>query len=250
MTRHLLVLFMLLASASVLSAQETLTERSQRARSLFESGDTQAAIDIYEAMLADHVHEAAIYMNLGDLYATLQNEGKALLNYRRAQHINPRIGEVNTQLSRIRSLRIDIQGDDTALIDSLAVLTSNFLTLTELAWIAVLLWIGFFITLSLLIVKQGWRAYGRVPLLVLMILTVSMLILWASRAYGERFRPAAIVTSTRVTVRSGPSIDYLEIYDIHEAAELHLLEKRGEWVRFALPDGRQGWIVETDIEAV
>lgn len=231
-------------------AQDTAADRARQARILFESGDPQAAIEIYESLIAEQIADPAIYINLGHAYSLTQDAGKALLSYRRAQRMNPRDPELSTYLARLRTLRVDIQGDDVTLIDSLTTLTSSMLTVDELGWLALGLWMGFFSGLTILIVKARWRNNMRSALLVGLVVTISVLILWASRAYTERFRPAAIVLPPAVIVWSGPNEQYLELYELHAAAEMRLLERQGSWVRFVLPDGRQGWINETAIETI
>jgi uncharacterized protein YgiM (DUF1202 family) len=53
-----------------------------------------------------------------------------------------------------------------------------------------------------------------------------------------------------VQVMSGPGEKYLELFELHTAAEVTIVDTRGEWTRFHLPDGREGWIPNAAIERV
>jgi hypothetical protein len=74
--------------------------------------------------------------------------------------------------------------------------------------------------------------------------------LWFSRVYTSVFRPAAVVTAEVAPIMSGPGGNYLEIYQLHAAAELRMLEERGDWAHFVQPDGREGWIQVSNFEKV
>ncbi len=250
--RHVLVLVLIINVFSIefVLAQDSPVEQAHVANLLAENGDVAAAIAIYEALLDDNIRDSTIFTNLGHLYFADQEPGKALLNYRRAQQVAPRDSEVSRQIARIRSFRTDIQGDDVILIDSLTALTSSILTLSELGWLALGLWLMLFVGINTLIIKANWRNHLRGPVLVLLILTISIVCLWGSRAYVERFRPGAVVLIADIAVRSGPDADYLAIYELHAATEMRQLEVQGDWVRFVLPDGRQGWIERAAIETI
>ena len=101
---------------------------AQQAQAAYLSGDYAAARGQYEALINLGVRDSAIYINLGNTYFQLHDMGRALLNYRRAQRITPRDSLLNTHLARLRSTRLDVQGDETALVDSLAALTTSSLT--------------------------------------------------------------------------------------------------------------------------
>ena len=72
-----------------------------------------------------------------------------------------------------------------------------------------------------------------------MLLAVGLL---SARVYVETQQPVAVVLSETVEVMSGPGDNYLPLFSLYEAMEIRVLEERDGWLRFALADGRQGWI--------
>lgn len=223
---------------------------AQQAQAAYVSGDYAAARGQYEAIINLGVHDSAIYINLGNTYFQLHDMGRALLNYRRAQVIAPRDTLLNAHLARVRSTRLDVQGDETVLVDSLAALTTSSLTGDELRWLAFSLWGLFFSVVLVAIVRVRWRDILRGPLIVLGIALLWALILWGSRSYATQYRHPAVILEDQVQVMSGPGEDYLPLYDLHAAAEVRILEQRGDWVRFALPDQQQGWVRREALESV
>ena len=61
------------------------------------------------------------------------------------------------------------------------------------------------------------------------------------RLLDERGQPPAVVVASEVEVRSGPGEDYLTEFTLHAGAEVRVVERRGDWVRIALPGNLQGW---------
>lgn len=234
---------------SVVAAQGNLDVTAAQANALYEQGDYVGAIDLYETLIAAGVRDSAVYFNLGNAYFQSQDLGRALVNYRRTQILIPRDGGLNMSMARVRAERVDIQGDETMLVDSLASLTSGVLTSGELGWIALVLWVLFFGVLVIWIVQVDWRDVLRVPLIAAAVLMICAAIMLGSRLFVEESRPAAVIVND-TAVMSGPGEDYLEIYRLYSAAELRVLDHRGDWVRFILPDQRQGWIQSSAIEII
>lgn len=249
MAARWLIVIALLVFSPIAFTQGNLTNTAAQANALYEQGDYVGAINLYESLIAAGVHDSTIYFNLGNAYFQTQNLGKALLNYRRAQFLTPRDGDLNMNLARVRAERVDIQGDETMIFDSLASLTSGVLTVSELGWMTLIFWALFFGVLLALIARVDWREILRVPLIGAVILMMSALLMLGSRLFVESSRPAGVVLND-VAVMSGPGDDYLEIYRLYSAAELRILEQRGDWVRFILPDQRQGWIQSSMVEII
>lgn len=229
---------------------DPLTDIAQLAASAYDSENYEVAQAQYEALILSGVRDSAVYINLGHTYYQLRDWGRALVNYRRAQVIQPRDAQISASLARVRALRTDIQGDETALIDSIAALTIPVVTNVELTAIVSGLWGLFFSFVFALIVRRSARDSLRGVLILLLVLLLFSLTLWASRVYVDRFRLAAVVIEVNAPVMSGPGDEYLEINTLHTATELRVLEQRGEWVRFILPDARQGWIQAGMIEVI
>ena len=223
---------------------------AQQAENAYLGGDYIAAKDLYQAIVDQGIEASAIYLNLGSTYFQLEDMGRALVNYRRAQMIAPRDPLLHSHLARLRSTRDDVQGDETFIVDSLAALTTSSLNAQELQTLILSLWCLFFIVLITMIYRTQWRDFLRGPLIVLVVVVLFGLVLWWSRSYTAQYRPPAVVVAARVNVMSGPGDGYLPLYELHAAAELRVLERRDEWVRFVLPDQQQGWLHQSGIEIV
>ncbi len=236
--------------AEVSAQDHSLTGQAQQANDLFMQGNYDAARTLYEMLLAEGVQDSALYFNLGQTYFVTQDLGRALLNYRRAQTLTPRDFDINLAIARVRESRSDILGDETALLDSLAALTAGLITLEEFNWLVLALWTVTFVFVGWLALSLKWRPLIRGLLIFFGSILVIALVLWFSRTYVYWTRPDAVVVESEVQVMSGPGEDYLAIYDLHAAAEMRIVEMRGEWAHFILPDGREGWITVKSFEKI
>lgn len=242
-----LILLMLWGSAR---AQDNLTDLANQAGAAYTAGDPTTAVSLYESLLDAGVRDSAVYFNLGSAHYTLGNFGQAMLNFRRAQLLTPRDPDLNAHLSRVRAQRLDVQGDETALVDTLAALTAGLLTLTELGWLVFVIWSIFFALVILSITQAKLRDALRIPLVIFSLIMLGAVLLLGSRLYVNAVRPAAVAVAGVIPVMSGPGDAYLLIDELHSGAEMRLLEQRGDWLRFVLPDGRQGWALAASIEII
>lgn len=224
---------------------------TQAAAVRFEVGDYAGAAQLYDLLIELGVYDAAVFYNAGTAYALAGDLGRAMLHYRAAQARSPRDAEIGDQIARLRAQRVDLLGEEIILTDSLATATAQLLTYRELLWIVWGLWLLLWTALATVNVASGrWRTLAKTVLIAALAGLVFFGGLLVNRAYVEANRLAAVVVAAASPVYSGPGETYLEIYQVHAAAEVRVLETRGEWARFIRPDARQGWVKQSALALV
>jgi hypothetical protein len=231
-------------------AAQAQSDTFQQAKAAYDTGDFHTAVVLLEGLVEAGVQDSTLHVNLGHAYLQDSNLGHALLNYLRAQRMTPRDRDVSDGITRIRSQRADILGDELDVIHNLASSTESTLTITELSIPTFIMWTGWFGLLLVYILRAKRRSALLIPLVLLGVMLAFCLMLLGSRLYVEANRLAAVVVTDIAPVMSGPGRDYLELYRLSSAAELRIVEERGEWIRFILPNGRPGWIARSYIERV
>ncbi len=226
-------------------------ELAREAAAAYDMGDFEAAVTLFEAAIEAGGAHPVLYFNLGNAYYEAGQLGPAMLSYRRAALLAPRDADVRANLALVRALRVDFQGDEASIIDRLATLSANSLTQVEQSILTLMLWTLWYGAAA--VWALGWLPRRREISIVLvggaLILALAVSLLLA-RLYTDAERPPAVVLANVASVTSGPGTEYLEIYRLHAAAEMRLLEFTDGWARFVLPDGRQGWIALDSIERV
>ena len=234
----------------VLPQDAPTDDRITQAETAYYTGDYATAIQTYGALLQDGIESSALYFNLGNAYFEAGQLGDALVAYQRAQLQHPRDTDINANISRVRALRADFQGDEQFIIDKFASSTYSVMTRIELGIVTAIGWTLWFIAATLWLWRQTWRRYLSIPLVVGGVVMLIGVTLFFSREFSDTYRPRAIVTELQASVYSGPSEDYLNIYQLYSAAEIRILEIQREWVRFILPDGQQGWILRSAVTCI
>jgi hypothetical protein len=248
----ILLLTVLIAAANCGGEPEAFSgEGMAEANRLYDAGHFDDALVRYEALVESGVQDGSLYYNLANAQFKAGNLGRAVLNYRRAQRLLPRDGDVaaNLELARARTVdRLDPTGEG-VVITSLRQLV-GWTTLNEAAILALVVWI---VVGALTVGAILWPAGRRVLLVLTGIGAVVLVLILFSvglRVWDERDRPEAVVVADEVTVHSGPGADYLTEFVLHAGTEVRLVEERSDWTRVALPGDLQGWVPNASVVAV
>jgi hypothetical protein len=209
----------------------------------YEAGQYEQAASLYEALIREGVDDGIVHYNLGNAYFKMQDLGRAIAHYRRAQRLLPRDPDVaaNLALARAQTVdRLDSETPGTAAtwIEQLLV---GWLSLQEAAGVALTLWVLLCVSIGAVILWSR-RVFWRAMLGCMIMLTLLGVLSLGLHGYQEEARVSAVVAAKQVQVNSGPGPDYLEVFVLHAGAEVELLEERGGWARVALPGDLQGWL--------
>ena len=248
-------LFIQLGTPSLAFTQEpvTPTEAMRVANEDYESGKYADAASIYEAIIDSGLHHSNVYYNLGNAYFKQEDLGRAILNYRRAQRLDPRDADTAANLSIARSQTVDkLEAVPESGLSNLVQLAEEWLTLSEALLLALMLWLVIGVLAVIALVKPAWRRWCGIGMGVLAVFLLAGLLSMVNRYYTEQNYPPAVIVAQKVDVTSGPgtSEQYLVEFTLHSGAEVNLIESRSGWRRITLPGDLQGWVPAEAIERV
>jgi tetratricopeptide (TPR) repeat protein len=242
-----------IASSGLAQEPVTPTEAMRLANEDYETGKYADAAAIYEAIIDSGLHHSSVYYNLGNAYFKQKDLGRAILNYRRAQWLDPRDGDIRANLSIARAQTVDrLEAPPENGFSNLIQLAEEWLTLSEAMALALALWflMGVLAVLALL-QPRLWRWSG-IGIGVLALFLLIGLISITNRHFKEQDSPSAVIVAEVADVTSGPgtSEQYLVEFSLHSGAEVSLIESRPGWRRITLPGDLQGWVPEEAVERV
>jgi tetratricopeptide (TPR) repeat protein len=220
----------------------------------YEAGQYSEAAQIYESMVSAGVRDSDLYYNLGNSYFKQGDLGRAILNYRRAHRLDPRDGDVRTNLAVARSQTLDkleVEGEG-SLTNAFQV-AEDWLTVDEASSLALFLWL---LVSGCIVLAILWPRFRRIYLwtaLVVGLFLVAGLLSIANRLYAEWSYSPAVVVAEEVDVTSGPGTteQYLVEFNLHTGAEVNIIESRPGWRRITLPGNDfQGWVPQEAVEPV
>ncbi len=245
-----LLLIAVFFSQSLVLAADTVDDLAQQAEAAYATRDFKLAAGLYQQLIDQGVKRSEVYFNLGNAYYQLHDLGRAFVNYRRAEVFVPRDEDLRLNMARIRVQRLDGIIAEVGIAGQIVRLTSKWLSPSELRWIVLILWwlcCGF---IAAYLWRADWRKRARWVILVGCALFVFVGVLALTRIVVDTSLKPAIIVNESVSVMSGPGTNYLEIYELHAAAEIRIVEERNHWIRFQLPDLREGWIAEQSVEVI
>lgn len=206
----------------------------------------------YEALTGElGVRSSELYYNLGNAYLQMDDVGRAILNYRIAQRLDPGDPNVlrNLEIARTtRADRLDRESGspvlETLLFWHYDLSRSARLRIFAFAWVA--FWV-------LVLLRQSGRDWvPREIALALLLAGLLVLASFAQEVISEARSVAGVVIATETIARQGDGLSYDPAFEdpLHAGAEFQVLEERLGWHRVQLPDGRRCWLSERDVELV
>ena len=220
----------------------------------YSDGRWQDALDAWTQIDALGIESADLSFNMGNACFKLSDYAHAILNYERALRLDPSSSDIKHNLQYANEF---IQDNIEPVPDFF--LKEWFRSFAHLlstdAWAAlflVLLALGlgllllFFLGRSAPAKKAGF--YGAIIAAALCLLCLA-----SSRTqYNQAVSSAdAIIVRAVTSVKSSPSgTTAKDLFILHEGAKVHILDSVGEWLNVELPDGRQGWLPQTDLEII
>ena len=104
--KRIYIILMLLLSGVVTYATDVKT-LAEEATKMYQEGDYQKAIDLYNEMLSDDMESATVYYNLGNCYYKQGEIAKAILNYERALLLHPGDNDIKYNLTMAQKATVD-----------------------------------------------------------------------------------------------------------------------------------------------
>ena len=226
------------------------TEFFHQATEISES-DPAAARDLYEKALLrferlvaeGDIRNGKLFYNIGNIYFLLDDMGRAILNYRRAEQYIPNDPNLAKNLTYARSLgrdKLDINEHE-KIVQTLFFFHYDLGTQTRLILFSIF-YISFWIFAAIKIFsKRPYTSWGLGVALFFTILFGGSLLVERHQANSIR---EGVILDLEVSARQGDAESYQPSFadPLHAGTEFKLLENRGAWWQIELPDGRSAWI--------
>ena len=239
-------IFCFLAIALVFSAlqvnAQTASEFFMLGNNAYKVGDYKKAVECYESAIKQDLDTAEVRYNLANALAKLDKKGEALLNYRRAVFLSPRMREASANLQMFAK--------DNSLDDGLNVFSTPLIAeLSEAEWATVgfvVFWgavLTFFIP-PLFNYKSIATTFISVLLITIFALSIFSILNW--RVYAN----TAIAIKADVPLRLSPTPDAPISAIVAEGQTATIDATHGNFIYVETPNGKKGWTAKTDFVPV
>lgn len=196
------------AVASAPDGSETAARALAAANQLLEAGHVDEAIQVYEQLVRQGVSDSALFYNLGNAYLSQGNGRQAILNYQQAALLDPRDSDIRFNLALAQEQAGETSQATTGPWSALARLTQSWLTMDELALLALGSWLA--LGLLLLVRRQLRPATSstllRAGIMTALLLVVTLGLSLFSRMMVDTTVPAPMIAADQV---AAPSSDFV-----------------------------------------
>jgi tetratricopeptide (TPR) repeat protein len=207
------------------------------------------AITYFQTILAEGVHSAELYLNLGNAYLKNKNTAASILYYERGLLIDPGNERILNNLTFAENQRLD-KIDPLPLPLGQRVVNSLFAFIPLKAWGAISIVLGV-LGLSLYIVyrlkkrKVWWRASIAFYLISLALYGLTL----KAKTLMEN-NTSAIVFEPRVLVLTEPKQEAPVIFELHEGTKVQVLGNFQEFTEVRLANGQTGWMKDRELRKI
>ncbi len=208
-----------------------------QANKLYEEGKYAEAAGGYEKMIQGGNASAALYFNLGNACFKNGQIGRAIVNYRLARRLAPRDPDIRANLQFARD---SVSGGPSAVSRWqrwLGLMTLN--ELTVLAAGAIWLWFLLLVLCQMRVeLKKSLQGYTATVGVI-----SGWLALWLTVAACDRFlKTEAVIMVREAVVRYGPLEESQSFYTVRDGAELHVVDRKNDWLQVIDAAKRAGWV--------
>jgi hypothetical protein len=244
----LLVMAPALVRAATTTAAPAAPEAFAAAEQLYTRGEYALAAASYRQLAEQGASDSRLFYNMGLSYRQAGDLGQALWSLRSAEALNPRDADTDVALAQVRAALAEqtpalaAAAEASTLPVRLASATTAWLTLDELAWIALSLWsvLAVLLLIGLLVNGAVARKLMRGMAAVTAVGLLAVTVFWAARTVAHSGL-AAVVVAPGVELRSGPGASFAARTTLPAGAEVAAGATRGAWVQVVLPGGAVGW---------
>ncbi len=197
------------------------------------------------------IENGKLYYNIGNIYFRIQDIGRAILNYRRAEQYIGNDVNLQKNLEFARNTRKDQieEKQETKILKTVFFWHYDLSSKIRVILFTISFGVLWIFAAARVFIKKPFFKWGIGITVVLSILLAGSL---SIEYISDRESVPGVIISQEVTARKGNSMSYEKSFrePLHAGTEFTLLENRGAWLRIELPDARTCWIPASDVELV
>jgi tetratricopeptide (TPR) repeat protein len=213
---------------------------------------TQAILHYEKIINTGKIKNAKLYYNLANAYLLKEDIGKAILNYRRAQKLDPADADINKNLTFARQRRIDQVAvrAQKKILQTLFFWHYDFSLRVKLFTACLLFGVSCLVLTAIL--SFGRRAALLPTFVISLLLAIALAASVAVQSHYEQSRLCGVVITNSVTARQGDGPNYPASFKepLHEGTEFDVVETRPGWLYIKLADDSSGWIPTNSAEII
>jgi tetratricopeptide (TPR) repeat protein len=236
------------AQVSQVQASVENADMYNNANELYTNKEYHEALVLYQELVDRGVQNPLLYYNLANTYFKIGDLGNSVLYFERALRLKPFDRDIRANLNHVRS---QLEDKIRPLYDEglLRVLRRLFAfpNIKTIVYVEILLFAILIIILLCFLFLPHSRIRLKNPIIIVGAFYVVILLGMTTQFTYENRYPQGILLQKEVAVKSSPLVESETLFSLHEGSKIRLIENRGDWIRFSIQDGRQGWMMQESV---
>lgn len=232
-----IVLLLFLFQSAIASEWNNHFEAGNKA---YKDGKYEESINHYMKIIDNNIESGEVFFNLGNAYYKLDEIGRAILYFEKAEKYlaGDEALQQNLQIARLKII------DEIEPIPKLFLVnwwekTTHILNLENFGWLTLFLFVFFIIMISLYILLRK-RLFFRMVWISAILLCLSLLF-YSSRIYEFETTKYGIIFDKKISVVSEPGLGASELFILHEGTKVKINRMIDDWYEITIADGKTGW---------
>jgi len=251
----IILLLMMLMPSSYLRAQSTEYPDSlwNSAVSAYSAEDYSSALSSFRTLEAAGFASAGLYSNIANAEYKSGNLPAAILYYEKALKLDPSYKDASYNLSICKARcqdRIE-QVPEFFLTTWTRKICYSFPSNTWAAMSLILLAIAVILALLWLLSRSSApRKTGFFGMIAAVVLCIACFLNAAVQKSEYQTKDSAIVMRPVCPAKSSPASSGADLFVLHEGTKVLILDTVGDWTNISIADGREGWVLSSEIEVI
>ena len=228
-------------------ADELVSTDPDQARALYR----KAAMRFERIVKQGGIHNGKLYYNIGNAYFRMEDIGRAILNYRRAEQYTPNDVLLQENLKYARARRLDRIEEEqrTKVLKTVFFWHYDLSTRARAITFAVCFASVWILAAIRLLIARGPLVWALIISAILSLLLLGSLLTETVRLRTDK---PGVIVGRQVVARKGDSDTYEKSFTepLHAGTEFKLIESRGDWFQIQLCDRARCWVPAKDSELV
>lgn len=228
-------------------------EAFDQATIAYNEGKYEEAIALYEKILSEEYHSAAVYFNLANCYYKLDEIAPSIYNYEKALLLSPGDKEIKENLTFAQNMRLDaIQPLPKTALGNLYSNISSIMHFDKWA-ITGVVFVMLFVLLCaayMLLYESKSKRISFIGAGIFLLLALLSILMAYLGFENEKNDHPAIVFKSEVAVTAEPNARSDKAFLLHEGTKVWIIEGLEDWSKIMIEDGQTGWIPSSAIKAI
>ncbi|MEI7811159.1 MAG: tetratricopeptide repeat protein [Ignavibacteria bacterium] len=225
----------------------------KKGNALYQSGNYGQAIEAYQKLVNNGYVGKSLFYNLGNAYFRAGRTGFAILNYEKALKLAPNEEDIiyNLKIANARTVdKIEVLPKIffvrwwDGLVNAFTV--NGWTVFMFVVYLITLLTIGLYFLSGSAMLQKLSVVLGLFMIIILICTTALLAIKYNNDANCK----SGIVVENSAVAKLSPDMKSGDAFVIHEGLKVDFEDEFSGWVKIKLADGKEGWVVKSDLGSI